>query len=90
MLKIETPIGQDVESEEDDPPIHPFEDLGECVRCCPRGRGGLAIVPWPACAAFVGTDTTTTAATIVSPLETFPRASVPKHTQTPILPFLPI
>jgi hypothetical protein len=36
VLKIETPIGQDVESEEDDPSIDPFEDLGECVRCCPR------------------------------------------------------
>ncbi len=73
VLKIETPIGQDVESEEDDPPIDPFEDLGECVRCCPRvWRAGescgesLAIVPWPGCAVFVGTDTTTTAATIPS------------------------
>jgi hypothetical protein len=27
VLKIDTPIGQDVESEEEDPPIDQFEDL---------------------------------------------------------------
>jgi hypothetical protein len=27
VLAIETPIGQDVESEEEDPPIDPLDDL---------------------------------------------------------------